>query len=165
MPQIATFRIGDEIFGVNILLTKEIGKISEITNVPGAPEYILGLMNLRGQIVTIMDPGVFLDQKSQVSSREKRLIILKKEDELDQLRRNNLIVDNYMSKDTLAIVADSISDVIEIESEGILPVPANLSGSKKEIVLGVIQQGEELIILLAINKLAEICIKGLTLIA
>ncbi|MCP4757055.1 MAG: purine-binding chemotaxis protein CheW [Proteobacteria bacterium] len=160
MTQIATFQIGNEVFGIDILLTKEIGKITEITKVPGSSEFILGLMNLRGQIVTIMDPGVFLDQNTTVSLEEKRLIILKKEDELEHLRMKKLIRNNYMSKDTLAIVVDHISDVIEVEAEEILPPPPNLSSHKKEIVSGIIQQGDQLVILLEISQLAGICIKG-----
>ena len=47
MPQLATFHIGDQTFAIDILLTKEIGKIHEITIVPETPEYVVGLMNLR----------------------------------------------------------------------------------------------------------------------
>jgi purine-binding chemotaxis protein CheW len=161
MPQIATFQIGDEIFGINILLTKEIGKRNEITRVPQAPDFILGLMNLRGQIVTIMDPGVFLDQKSRPgTTTEQRLIILKKENELEPLRKKNLIRDNHMSKDPLAIVVDRISDIITVEPEHILPPPPNLPVAKKEFVSGIVQMKDQLIILLAISRLAEMCIKN-----
>ena len=91
MPQIATFHIGKEVFGIDILLMKEIGKKSKMTKVPQSPEFILGLMNLRGQIVTIVDPGVFLDQTLKVPIQDQRLIILKNENELEQLRKKNLI--------------------------------------------------------------------------
>ncbi|PCI30440.1 MAG: hypothetical protein COB67_01980 [SAR324 cluster bacterium] len=158
MPQVATFHIGDEVFGVNILLTKEIGKIHEITMVPKAPKFILGLMNLRGQIVTVMDPGVFLEQTSGVAPEDRRLIILKTEDELDSLRKNDLIQGNHMPQDTLAIVIDHIGDVIEVDSGDILPPPPNLAGQKKEFVSGIIQHGTQLVILLAMSKLAKMCI-------
>ena len=160
MPQIATFHIGDEIFGIDILLMKEIGKKNEMTKVPKSPDFILGLMNLRGQIVTIVDPGVFLDQKLKISPEDQRLIILKNENELDQLRKKGLIREHHISKDTLAIVVDHISDVISIEMENILPPPPNLSRTKKEFVSGIVQQADQLIILLEIAKLAEICIQG-----
>jgi len=100
MPQVATFHIGDEIFGVDILYTKEIGKIQEITDVPMSPEFILGLMNLRGQVVTVMDPGVFLNQKSSADPADRRLIILKNQGELEDLYKNDLIGEVHMSKDT-----------------------------------------------------------------
>lgn len=160
MPQIATFHIGDEVFGIDILLMKEIGKKSEMTRVPKSPDFILGLMNLRGQIVTIVDPGVFLDQKLKITPAEQRLIILKNESELEQLRKKDLIQENHISKDTLAIVVDHISDVITVERDDILPPPPNLTRIKKEFVSGIVQQAEQLIILLEISKLAEICIRG-----
>lgn len=158
MPQVATFHIGDELFGVDILLTKEIGKLQEITDVPLSPEFILGLMNLRGQIVTVMDPGVFLDQKSQVAPEERRLIILKNQGELDELYRNDLIEPIQTSRDTLAIVIDRIGDVIEVDADDIRPTPPNLSVVKKEYVSGIIQQQTKLIILLDMSALAKRCI-------
>ena len=158
MPQVATFKIGEETFGIDILLIKEIGKIPEITMVPQAPEYILGLINLRGQIVTVMDPGVFLDQKSEDISQKNRLIILKKESDLEQLRKLNLIEGYHISKDTLAIIVDKISDVIEVDNSEISTPPANISGTKREIVSGIIQQDDQLIILLAISEIARLCV-------
>jgi len=158
MPQVATFHIGDEIFGVDILLTKEIGRIQEITDVPQSPDYILGLMNLRGQIVTVMDPGVFLGQDSSVGPEDRRLIILKNQAELDELYRNDLISEPNTSKDTLAIVIDKISDVLDIDESEIQGTPPNLSSVKKEFVAGIIQQGKQLIILLDMGALAKRCI-------
>ncbi|MDT8446254.1 MAG: chemotaxis protein CheW [bacterium] len=158
MAQVATFHIGDELFGVDILLTKEIGKLQEITEVPMAPDFFLGLMNLRGQVVTVMDPGVFLDQKCQVAPEERRLIILKNKGELDDLFRNDLIEETSMSRDTLAIVIDRIGDVVEVADEDIRPTPPNLSVVKKEFVSGIIQQQSKLIILLDMGALAKRCI-------
>jgi len=159
MPQIATFQIGIEVFGIDILLTKEICRKNDITRVPQAPKFILGLMNLRGQIVTIMDPGVILGQSQpRIDAVDQRLIILKKENELEQLRKKNLIRNNHLSKDPLAIVVDRIIDVITVDPETILPPPPNLSPAKKEFVSGVIQLKDQLIILLEISRLAEICI-------
>ena len=158
MPQIATFHLGDEIFGIDILMTKEIGKIQEITPVPEAPDFLLGLMNLRGQIVTLMDPGVFLDQNSQVKPEDRRLIVLKTEDELEDLRRHNLVDCQDMSQDILALVIDHVGDVIDIEPSGILPSPPNLTGNKKDFVTGVVQLNKKLIILLDVSALAKMCI-------
>lgn len=156
MPQLATFNIGSEMFGVDILLTKEIGKIHEITKVPGAPEYFLGLMNLRGQIVTVMNPGLFLDQNSSDQHKERRLIILKTENELESLRKNDLVRVGSLSKDPLAIVIDEIGDVLDVDQAQIIPPPPNLSGVKKEFVSGVVQLKQQLIILLALDRLVHL---------
>ncbi len=157
MPQIATFFLGDETFGIDILMTKEIGKIQEITRVPEAPDYILGLMNLRGQIVTLMDPGAFLDQNSAVDPSTRRLIILKTEEELEELRRHNLVSGNRVSQDILALVIDRVGDVLEVDNAKITPPPSNLSAGKKEFVTGVIQLEKKLVILLDVVALAQKC--------
>ena len=159
MPQIATFFLGDETFGIDILMTKEIGKLQEITHVPEAPNYILGLMNLRGQIVTLMDPGAFLDQDSAVEPQDRRLIILKTEDELDELRRNNLVSGSPMSKDILALVIDRVGDVIDVDRETITAPPPNLSVGKKEFVTGVIQLEKKLVILIDVVALSQKCMQ------
>jgi len=158
MPQVATFHIGDEIFGVDILLTKEIGRIQDLTKVPQSPEFILGLMNLRGQVVTVMDPGVFLGQTSSVDSEDRRLIILKNQNELDDLYRNDLIAETNTSRDTLAIVIDRIGDVIDVDNSSVQATPPNISSVKREFVAGIIQQGKKLIILLDMSSLAKRCI-------
>lgn len=158
MPQVATFKIGNELFGVDILLTKEIGKVPEITDVPQAPDFVLGLINLRGQIVTVIDPGIFLNEQSESSIESKRLIILKNEDELESLRSRGLIEKNHIGKDTLAIVVDQIQDVIDIEENDIAPPPSNLGGPKKELIKGIIQQSDHLVIVLAINEIARRCL-------
>jgi len=159
MPQIATFHLGNEVYGIDILLTKEIGKVHEITTIPESPNYLLGLMNLRGQIVTLMNPGVFLDQNSLHEISDQRLIILKTEDELEELRRNNLIDVQEMSKDILALVIDRVGDVIDVEIGQISSPPPNLSGAKKEFVTGVVQLEKRLVILLDVSALAKMCIQ------
>lgn len=159
MPQIATFHLGDEVYGIDILLTKEIGKVNEITDVPESPNYLLGLMNLRGQIVTLMNPGIFLDQQPQLGIYEQRLIILKTEEELEELRRHELVDVTEMSKDILALVIDKIGDVVDVKKEDISSPPPNLSGAKKEFVTGVIQLEKRLVILLDVSALAKMCIQ------
>lgn len=158
MTQIATFKVGNEVFGIDVLLTKEIGRLPEVTKVPQSPGFILGLINLRGQIVTVIDPGVFLNEKSDISKGAKRLIILKNEDELEPLRVRGLIKKNHIGKDTLAIVVDQIQDIIDIEENSILPPPSNVSGTKKDLIQGIIQDNDHLIIVLAINEIARRCL-------
>lgn len=157
MLQLAMFHIGTEIYGINIILTKEIGKFNGITKVPGSEKHFLGLMNLRGQIVTVMEPGILLDAPSELPLEERKIIILKTEEDVQVLRKNNLISDNIMSNDPVAIVVDQIDDVIEVEPDHILPPPPNLVGLKKEIVAGIVQIESDLIVVLAIDKLLQFC--------
>jgi purine-binding chemotaxis protein CheW len=155
--QLATFYIGSEVFGIDILLTKEIGRLHEVTSVPEAPNFFRGLMNLRGQVVTIMDPGVFLGKTITVEQNDCRIIILKTESELEVLRKRKLIKTNIATKDPLAIVVDKIGEVIEVSPSKILPPPPNLTGVKKDLVSGVIQTEQQLIIILSMERLLNVC--------
>lgn len=157
MPQLSTFHLGNELFAIDILITKEIGKIMEITKVAGSHDFVLGLMNLRGQVVTIIDPSLFLDQKSRIPLDMRKLIILKTENEVNELRRNDITVSTILSKDPMAIVVDQISDVLDVEQEQILPVPSNITGNKRELVTGVVQLDKQLVIILAMEKLIKLC--------
>ncbi|MBF0349667.1 MAG: purine-binding chemotaxis protein CheW [SAR324 cluster bacterium] len=157
MPQIATFYIGKTIFGIDILLTKEIGKIHDITPVPESSEYILGLMNLRGQILTIMDPRFFLSDRQTPALEDRRLIIFKTEAEMESLRIQKFSQLKTQVHDPMAIVIDKMGDVLNINSDEITSPPSNLSGIKREFVYGVIQREKQLVILLDINQLVKMC--------
>ena len=157
MPQLATFYIGTEVFGINILLAREIGKSVEITPVPQAPEHILGLINLRGQILTIMEPRFFLSDTHIASTllKERKLIIFKTEGELSTLKKHGLLSEKTYIKDPLAIVIDEIGDVVNIDATEISQPPPNLSGVKREYISGVYQRKEGLVILLDLNRLVQ----------
>lgn len=156
MPQLATFHIGDQTFAIDILLTKEIGKIHEITIVPETPEYVVGLMNLRGQILTIMDPSMFLDRNKDKSIEEQRLIILKTTAELRTLEDQTLYEKHQNIKDPLAILIDEMGDVLEVDNNDITPPPSSLAGIKREFVAGIIQLEKKLVIVLNVDRLVAI---------
>ena len=160
MPQLATFHIGDQTFAIDILLTKEIGRIQEITVVPETPEYIVGLMNLRGQILTIMDPSMFLERNNEKKIENQRLIILKTTVELKTLEDQRLYENHQNIKDPLAILIDEVGDVLEVESNDITPPPSNLSGIKREFVAGVVQLENKLVIMLNVDRLVAMCLQA-----
>ena len=76
--ELATFFVGDALCGMDILKVQEINKLIEMTRVPQAPEYVLGILNLRGEIVTIIDLGKKLGLKSTELSNKTRNIIVGK---------------------------------------------------------------------------------------
>ena len=79
--ELATFYIGDALCGMDILRIQEINKHMEMTVVPQAPDYVMGILNLRGQIVTVIDLGQKLGLSSIELSDEARNIIVNSEDE------------------------------------------------------------------------------------
>jgi purine-binding chemotaxis protein CheW len=81
--QISTFTIGEELYGIDILLIKEIGHLQEVTPIPGALPYNYGLMNLRGRVISIIHPMLFVNYSNEVSLVKNRIVIFKTDDFLN----------------------------------------------------------------------------------
>lgn len=157
MRQFISFYLGSERYAIDILLSKEIGRINEISPVPEAEEYFIGIMNLRGQILTVLDPQFFLIQKSTKALEDRVLIILKTKAELSRLNKlNRKIFNNAIEvKDPLAILVDSMGETVTVADEDILPPLPNVANEKKEFISGLIQQNNQFIIILAIEQLIK----------
>jgi len=108
--QLATFFLGDELFGVNTLYVQEILTYQEITSVPLAPDYVRGLINLRGQIVTVIDLRC-------------RLGFEKRDDEHAGM---NLIVNS--EEGLMSLLVDNIGNVLDIPVARLLPPPGTIRG-------------------------------------
>ena len=78
MRQFATFRLGGQTFGIDVRIIREINRILDITPLPFSADYVRGLINLRGQIVTILDLGVRLGLPRKATGPDSHNIILKK---------------------------------------------------------------------------------------
>ena len=108
--QFATFFLGDELFGVNTLHVQEILTYQDITSVPLAPDYVRGLINLRGQIVTVIDLRCRLGFE--------RLD--------DQKTSMNLIVNS--DEGLMSLLVDTIGNVLDIPADRLLPPPGTIRG-------------------------------------
>ena len=82
MKQYATFRLDDHLFGIDVLLVREINQYMVITPVPLAVPSIRGLINLRGQIVTVVDLGVLIGLEPRNIGKETHSLVLKTHDDL-----------------------------------------------------------------------------------
>lgn len=153
MEQFATFYLNDTLFGLPILAVREITPIIKMTEVPLAPEYISGLINLRGQVVTIMDLGVKLGLGKRDISEKTRLIIIKTDGELSEFAIEQGI---KTSDDPVGLLVDKIGDVISTEEEEIEPPPANMDIEDLKYVRGVIKTDEKLLTILVLNQLLMI---------
>ncbi len=136
--ELATFYVGNALCGMDILKVQEINKIMQMTKVPQAPEYVLGILNLRGQIVTIIDLG-------------KKLGL--GETDLDQDPRN-IIVNS--SGGHVGLLVKKISDVIAADMEKQEHPPANMGGIQGEFFTGVYKTEKELIGILNVEKVLSI---------
>ena len=148
--QYASFYIDDTMYGIPILTVREISRFFTITPVQGADERIEGLLNLRGQIVTVLNLGRCLYTTAVPLSAESRIIILKTEEELSPEAVGR---DIHTSPDTLALLVGRIGDVVDAEDDDIEPAPPHLSSS---YVSGVIKNGGDLLTLLSTEWLCAL---------
>jgi purine-binding chemotaxis protein CheW len=136
--ELATFYIGEALCGMDILKVQEINKLMDMTQVPQAPGYVTGILNLRGQIVTVIDLG-------------KKLGLAKKE--LDDAARN-IIVNS--DNEYIGLLVSRISDVVEAEWEKVENPPANIGGVQGVYFKGVYKTKDRLIGILDVDRvLAE----------
>lgn len=125
--ELATFYVGDALCGMDILQVQEINKLMEVTKVPQAPEYVIGILNLRGQIVTIIDLGKKLGLGSTDLGQDPR----------------NIIVN--VPGEHIGLLVKSISDVVMADPDRVEPAPANMSGIQGNFFTGVYKTENKLI--------------------
>lgn len=135
--ELATFYVGEALCGMDILKVQEINKLIEMTRVPKAPEYVLGILNLRGEIVTIVDLGKKLSLKSTEMSDKTR----------------NIIVNS--NGEHIGLMVERISDVIQAEWENVEAPPANIGGVQGRYFTGVFKTEDRLIGILDVEKVLE----------
>jgi purine-binding chemotaxis protein CheW len=132
--ELATFYVGDALCGMDILKVQEINKLMQMTKVPQAPDYVVGILNLRGQIVTIIDLGLKLGLGATDLSADPR----------------NIIVNS--AGGAVGLLVRRISDVVSANMERREPAPANMRGIQGEYFTGVYKTDNNLIGILNVDK-------------
>ena len=140
---IVGFRVGRETYGVPIHLILEIVRVPEITAVPDAPEYIEGVINLRGKIVSIMDLRKRFGEKQIASGRQNRILVMEVQGRL------------------AGLIVDGASEVMKIPGSDVEPPPAVFSESGLQCVTGVAKHGGRLVVLLDMAKLLQREVQGI----
>lgn len=136
--ELATFYIGDALCGMDILKIQEINKLMDMTKVPQAPSYVIGILNLRGQIVTIIDLGKKLGLGVTDTTLSSRNIIVNSPGE------------------HVGLLVTRLSDVISADTDKIERAPANMGGIQGEFFSGVYKTTDRLIGILDINKVLRL---------
>ena len=125
LKQFASFYIDKNLFGVDVRLIREINRNLDITKVDSAPVFVRGLLNLRGQIVTVVDVGVRMGLREKDEGKDNcRCIVLKTSEELAAKRGEDDSVEDT-SRDLVALYVDAIGDMVTFEEKEIEPSPAN----------------------------------------
>jgi len=133
--QLVVFKIGDEEFGVEINQVREIVKLVSITRMPRAPVFIEGVVNLRGQIITVIDLAKRLDLPSAGKTDATRIMVVE------------------VGEDTVGMIVDSVSEVLRLSADDIEDTPALIDTEVHEQYLrGVGKSEDRLLILLDLNE-------------
>jgi purine-binding chemotaxis protein CheW len=137
--QLVGFMIGKEYFGVDILMVQEIIRSTPITSVPNSPDFIEGVINLRGSIIPVID-------------LRKRLNISKNLKNLNQDDTWIMILD--VEGRVTGFIVDKVTEVIKIHDESIEPPPEIVvAGLKSQYIRGVCKIDKRLLILLDFNRI------------
>ncbi|MCS6924241.1 MAG: chemotaxis protein CheW [Fimbriimonadales bacterium] len=132
------FQIGNETYGVPLLQVQEIRTYTPATRVPNAPEYVLGVINLRGNIIAVIDART-------------RFGLPPLPDE-----ESTVIVVAQVNDKTFGLRLDSVSDVIDIPLDQVQPTPPIASEATQKFLSGVVQVGERVVILLNLREIFDL---------
>ena len=153
--QFASFCIGDNLFGVDIRLIREINRNVDITHVDGAPGFVRGLLNLRGQIVTVVDIGVRMGLRAEMQEVDgARCIVLKTSEEIAAKRSEDAGLEDT-SRAIVALYVDAIGDMVTLEEKDVERPPANMGEVEGKFISGVAKLDKELLIILKVEELLK----------
>ena len=140
--QFLTFRIAHENYGLELSQTREIIEYSGITEVPLMPHFLRGVINLRGEVVPVIDLAVRLGRKPIEIQRRSCIIVVE--------------LTNSDQHHVLGLLADAVSEVIEMDDENIEDAPSFGANIRAEFIQGIAKQGEEFVVLLDANNALSI---------
>lgn len=135
LSQWVTFRLDDEKYGINVMSVQEVLRMTEIAPVPGAPDYVLGIINLRGNVVTVIDTRTRFGLSEHEADDQTRIVIIEAENQV------------------VGILVDSVAEVVDLEGSQIESAPNVGNDESAKYIQGVSSQESELLILVDVNKL------------
>jgi len=122
-------QIGNESYGIPLLQVQEIRTYTPATRVPGAPPYVLGVINLRGNIIAVLDARTRFGIEPVAEEGSTVIIVVQIEGK------------------TFGLRVDSVSDVVDIDTAAIQPPPAIASEQTQRFLNGLVQVGERVLLL------------------
>lgn len=135
LVQLVSFLLGKELFGIEILHVQEIIRFLSITKVPNTPEFIEGVINLRGRVIPIVDLRVRLGLEKTEDNHNTRIIVVE---------INEMVV---------GFIVDEVNEVLRIQKTIIEPPPPLVEGIDSEYITAVAKLEDRLLILMDIQKI------------
>ena len=133
--QWVTFKLESETYGINVMQVQEVLRYSEIAPVPGAPLYVLGIINLRGNVVTVIDTRSRFGLESCEVTDNTRVVVIESE------------------KQVIGILVDSVAEVVYLKASEIDDAPNVGNDESAQFIQGVANREGELLILVDLDKL------------
>ncbi len=130
-----SFNLGEEKYGQDIMYIHEVNRVQNITEVPGSPEYILGVVNLRGNVIPVMDLRRRLELPPKEMTKQSRIIVVEFNDS------------------QLGLLVDSVHHVMEIASESILDPPEATMTERNKFIHGIGHVDDNLVFFLDIERI------------
>lgn len=133
--QLVTFHVGDEEFGVEILEVREINRMMEITRVPHAPDFVEGVINLRGQVIPVVDLRKRFGLQAVERDKSARIVVVE------------------LGERVVGFLVDSVSEVLRVPRGLVEPPPPIVGGIDAAYIEAVVKLEDRLLILLDLRKL------------
>jgi purine-binding chemotaxis protein CheW len=137
--QVLTFRLGSETYCVDILLVQEIRGWAPVTRLPQAPAYMLGMLNLRGSIVPVIDMRIRLGLEQALFTPITVIVVL--------------AVQTSSGRREFGLVVDSVSDVVDIQAAELQETPSLAGKAGVELIKGLAAVADRMLILLNVDEL------------
>lgn len=133
--QLVTFRLQDETYGINVMHVQEVLRITEIAPVPGAPDYVLGIINLRGNVVTVIDTRLRFGLNDVDPTDSSRIVIIE------------------CDKQVVGIMVDAVAEVVELRESQIDSAPNVGNDESSRYIQGIATLEHGLLIVVDLQKL------------
>ncbi len=129
-----TFRLDKEKYGVNVMQVQEVLRITEIAPVPGAPNYVLGIINLRGNVVTVVDTRKRFGLSMKDTDDSSRIVIIE------------------VNGNVIGMLVDSVAEVVDLKKSEIETAPNVGTEETARYIQGVASRDGELLICVDLNR-------------
>lgn len=133
--QLVTFNLENETYGINVMQVQEVLRVTEIAPVPGAPPYVLGIINLRGNVVTVVDTRGRFGLPHHELTDASRIVIIESEEQV------------------VGILVDSVAEVVDLSLSEIDSAPIVGNDESSRYIQGVATRNDNLLIVVDLNKL------------
>lgn len=133
--QWVTFALAGETYGINVMQVKEVLRYSEIAAVPGSPDYVLGIINLRGTVMTVIDMRLRFSLPSSPVTNDSRIVVIEADGKI------------------MGMLVDSVAEVVYLQQSQIESAPSIGTKQSAKFIQGVCHLQHELLILVDLNQL------------